>query len=66
MSFALRSPDAGPGGEAAWIAGAVREKLAAWAELEYLQGRASQGSREAYRRVLDKVAAVEPIPGDEC
>jgi hypothetical protein len=54
-----------PGGESAWVADAVREKLAACAELEYLEVRAARGSREAYERVLAKVPAVEPLPGDE-
>jgi hypothetical protein len=54
-----------PGGESAWVAQAVREKLAACAELEYLEGRASRGSREAYERVLAKVPAANPVPGDE-
>jgi hypothetical protein len=55
----------GPGGESAWVAEAVREKLAACAELEYLEGRAARGSQEAFTRVLAKVPAVEPMPGDE-
>ena len=54
-----------PGGESAWIADAVREKLAACAQLEYLEGRAARGSREAYERVLAKVPAADPVPGDE-
>ena len=54
-----------PGGESAWVADAVREKLAACAQLEYLEARAVRGSREAYERVLAKVPAVEPVPGDE-
>jgi hypothetical protein len=54
-----------PGGESAWVADAVREKLAACAELEYLDARAARGSREDYKRVLAKVPAVEPVPGDE-
>lgn len=54
-----------PGGESAWVADAVREKLAACAELEYLEGRAARGSREAYERVLAKVPAAPPVPGDE-
>jgi hypothetical protein len=53
------------GDESAWVAAAVREKLAACAELEYLEARAARGSREAYARVLAKVPAVEPVPGDE-
>ena len=51
--------------ESVWVADAVREKLAACAELGYLQSRAARGSREAYARVLAKVPAVEPMPGDE-
>jgi hypothetical protein len=54
-----------PGGESAWVADAVREKLAACAQLEYLAGRAARGSREAYERVLAKVPAADPVPGDE-
>ena len=54
-----------PGGESAWVADAVREKLQACAELEYLETRAARGSREAYDRVLSKVPAVPPVPGDE-
>jgi hypothetical protein len=53
-----------PGGESAWLADAVREKLAACAQLEYLQVRAARGSRDAYQRVA-KVPAVDPVPGDE-
>ncbi len=54
-----------PGGESAWVADAVREKLAACAQLEYLEARAARGSRDAYQRVRAKVPAVEPVPGDE-
>lgn len=54
-----------PGGESAWVAEAVREKLAACAQLEYLEARAARGNRDAYERVLAKVPAVEPVPGDE-
>jgi hypothetical protein len=54
-----------PGGESAWVEEAVREKLAACAQLEYLEARAARGSRDAYERVLAKVPAVEPVPGDE-
>ena len=53
------------GGESAWVADAVREKLAACAQLEYLEGRAARGCREAYEKVLAKVPAVSPVPGDE-
>lgn len=54
-----------PGGESAWVADAVREKLAACAEMEYLEARAARGNRDAYQRVLDKVPAAPPMPGDE-
>jgi hypothetical protein len=54
-----------PGGESAWVADAVREKLEACVQLEYLEGRAARGGREAYDRVLSKVPAVPPLPGDE-
>jgi len=54
-----------PGDEAAWVAEAVREKLAACADLEYLERRAVQGSPEAYARVLAKVPVADPVPGDE-
>ncbi len=55
----------GPGGESAWVADAVREKLEACAQLESLEARAARGSREAYDRVLSKVPAVPPLAGDE-
>ena len=54
-----------PGGESAWVADAVREKLAACAQMEYLEARAARGIRHAYERVLATVPAVEPVPGDE-
>jgi hypothetical protein len=60
-----RRADPAPGGESAWVADAVREKLAACAQLEYLEGRAARGSREGYERVLAKVPAADPMPGDE-
>ena len=52
-----------PGGESAWVADAVREKLAACAQLEYLENRAARGNRETYDRVLAKVPAAPPLPG---
>lgn len=54
-----------PGGESAWVAEAVREKLAACVQLEYLENRAARGNREAYERVLSKVPSVPPVSGDE-
>jgi len=58
---------AGPALEtvSAWVAEAVRERLAACDELEYLQSRAARGSREAFERILAKVPPVPPMPGDE-
>ena len=54
-----------PGGESAWVADAVREKLEACAQIEYLEARAACGSRDAYDRVLSRIPAVTPILGDE-
>jgi hypothetical protein len=55
----------GPVAEAAWVADAIRERLAACAELEYWEARAARGSRAAFERVLAKVPAAPPLPGDE-
>lgn len=55
----------GQDSESEWVTDAVREKLAACAQSEYLESRAARGSREAYERVLAKVPAVAPTPGDE-
>ncbi len=60
-----RRAGGGPAAEAAWVADAVRERLAACADLEYLEARAARGSREAFDRVLAKVPAADPMPGDE-
>src|SRR5207244_11911545 len=54
-----------PGGESAWVADAVREKLAACAQLEYLENWAARGSREGDEGVLARVPAAPPVPGDE-
>jgi hypothetical protein len=54
-----------PTAEARWAADAVRERLAALAELEYLEARAARGNQEAFLRVLEKVPATEPLLGDE-
>ena len=51
--------------EAAWLAEAAREKLAAAQELAYLAERAGRGSRTEYDRVLSRVPAAPPEPGDE-
>ena len=55
----------GPDSASSWVPEAVREKLAACAQLEYREGRAARGSREAYERALAKVPAADPMPGDE-
>ena len=60
-----RRAGADPALEAAWVADAVRERLAALTELEYLERRAARGNREAFDRVLNKVPAIAPLPGDE-
>ncbi len=48
----------------AWLEEAVREKVAADTELEYLAVRAARGDRGAFERVLAKVPTAEPLPGD--
>ncbi len=60
-----RRAGAGPASEAEWVADAVRQRLAVLAELEQLEQRAARGSREAFDRVLSKVPAIPPVPGDE-
>ncbi len=49
---------------AAWVAEAVREKLAASRQQAYLEARAARGNREAFRQVLGKVPPVEPADED--
>jgi hypothetical protein len=49
---------------AAWVADAVREKLAAAKQLAYLEARAARGNRDAFHQVLAKVPAVEPAEED--
>ncbi len=53
-----------PGGAAAWVAEAVREKLAA-AGLAYLEDRADRADRAGFLAVLGRVPAAPPVPGDE-
>jgi hypothetical protein len=55
----------GPSAQAAWVAEAVRQRLAGLTALEYLEARAARGDRAAFDRVLQKVPAVNPSPGDE-
>jgi hypothetical protein len=47
------------------VATALAEKLAALMTVEYLQQRASRGDRKTFERVLRKVKARRPAPGDE-
>jgi hypothetical protein len=49
---------------AAWVAEAVREKLAAAKQLAYLEGRAARGDRDAFHQVLANVPPVEPAEED--
>jgi hypothetical protein len=65
LSFKWKWPGVRASNRVASRHDAVREKLAACAQLEYLEGRAARGSREAYERVLARAPAVEPAPGDE-
>jgi len=50
--------------EAAWVEEAVREKLAAEAQVEFLEKRAAKGDRSAFERVLARVPDADPMPGD--
>jgi hypothetical protein len=50
---------------ARWVADAVRERLTALREMEYLEERAARGSREAFDRVLAKAPPSPPVPEDE-
>lgn len=54
-----------PGGEAAWVAEAVRERLSAIEAVAELHRRAARGSAEAFDRILAEVPALPPQPGDE-
>lgn len=47
------------------ISSAVAEKLSALLTAEYLDERASRGSRRVYQAVLRKVRSVPPESGDE-
>lgn len=51
--------------EAAWLAEAVREKLAVARELAYLAGRAERGNRTDFEQALSLVPATNPEIGDE-
>jgi hypothetical protein len=47
------------------VSTAVAEKLAALMTEEHLEKRAKRGSKTRFRRVLRKVATVEPAPEDQ-
>jgi hypothetical protein len=48
-----------------FIATAVAEKAAAYLTVEYLEERARRADPSLFRRLLDRVPDVPPIPGDE-
>jgi predicted transcriptional regulator len=48
-----------------FIATAVAEKTAALLTVEYLADRAARGDRTAVNRILRRVPARAPLPGDE-
>lgn len=47
------------------ISSALAEKMAAWMTVEYLQKRASHGSREKFEQAMDKVPDVSPDSQDQ-
>lgn len=47
------------------IATSLAEKMAALLTGEYLEARASRGSRRAFQHVLKKVKDRAPVPGDQ-
>lgn len=47
------------------ISTAVAEKLSALLTQEYLEKRASRGSRKKFDKALSRVRDVDPEPGDE-
>jgi hypothetical protein len=44
---------------------ALAEKISALLTQEYLEERATRGSRDEYLRILGKVPKTDPDPGDE-
>ena len=44
---------------------ALAEKISALLTQEYLEARATRGSREKFLEILDKVPDADPDPGDE-
>ena len=47
------------------ISTAVAEKLSALLTQEYLEERASRGSRKKFEKALSRVRDIDPDPGDE-
>jgi hypothetical protein len=47
------------------ISTAVAEKLSALLTEEYLEMRASRGSRTKFDKALGKIRDIDPVPGDE-
>lgn len=48
----------------AWVTDAIRQKLSATKQLEYLESRGLRGNREAFQAALSKVPAIEPAEED--
>ncbi len=51
-------------GMADWVADAIRQKLSATRQLQYLESRAARGDRGKFLEVLSKIPAVEPAEED--
>lgn len=48
-----------------FISSAVAEKISALLTEDYLEGRSKKAKREDFKRILAKVPARKPLPGDE-
>jgi uncharacterized protein (DUF1778 family) len=48
-----------------FISSAVAEKISALLTEDYLKNRAKRAKRRDFERILDKVPARRPLPGDE-
>ena len=48
-----------------FISSAVAEKISALMTEDYLESRAKNAKREDFKRILAKVPARKPLPGDE-
>jgi hypothetical protein len=47
------------------ISSAVAEKISALMTEDYLEGRTKKAKREDFKKILSKVPARKPLPGDE-